>query len=374
MRPAPDLPLTSAPRPRGLGTSSSLYTAGLLAALIVTLALYWQVFLFLRDGKANPWITFAVSMLWGVGGVWWLFTLASALVERFSLRMQRRVMPWIFVGPSLLLVAYYLFIPTLRTFWLSLHNSDSTKFVGLANYLYALSSPAMLESFKNNLLWIVFGAGLSVLLGLIIAALADRTRGGFEVTIKTLIFLPMAISMIGASVIWRLMYAYAPGDQQIGLLNALVVAFGGDPKPWLILRGLNTFLLIVILIWMQTGFCLVTFSAALKGVPAELTEAARIDGATDLQAFFRITLPHISGTIIAVTTTTVILTLKIFDIVFGMTGGNFGTQVIANEQYIQMFRSFDYGRGAAIAMVLLLAVLPVVYYNVRDFGQNNKNF
>lgn len=376
MRPSPNAPVTtvSRPRPHTPRPGAAAYTVGLVALYAATLVLYWQVFLFLRAGTANPWITFVVSLVWGVGGAWWLFTLTSALVERLSLGAQKRVMPWVFVGPPLALVAYYLLVPTFRTLWLSLLNADSTRFVGLDNYRYAFSSPAMLESFKNNLLWIVFGAGLSVLLGLIIAALADRVRAGFEVSIKSLVFLPVAISMIGASVIWRLIYAYAPGTQQIGLLNALTVATGGDPRPWLVTRGLNTFLLIVILIWMQTGFCLVVFSAALKGVPSELTEAARIDGASDFQAFARITIPYISGTIIAVTTTTVILTLKIFDIVFGMTGGNFGTQVIANEQYTQMFRSFDYGRGAAIAMVLLIAVLPVVYYNVRDFGKANQTF
>ena len=141
MRPSPNLPLTSAPRPRA--SSASLYTAGLIAVLVVTLVVYWQVFLFLRDGHANAWITFAVSVLWGVGGAWWLFTLASALMERFSLKVQRHVMPWVFVGPTLLLVAYYLFVPTLRTFWLSLQSSDSSRFVGLSNYLYAFSSPAM---------------------------------------------------------------------------------------------------------------------------------------------------------------------------------------------------------------------------------------
>lgn len=348
---------------------------GLIAALAVTLFVYYQVFLFLREGTANPWIIFIVSLLWGIGGIWLLFVLVSSIVDLLPMRYRQGIMPWVFVTPALFMVFYYLLIPTIRTFWLSLLDSDSVKFVGLDNYAYAFTSPAMLESFKNNLIWIVFGGGLSVVLGLLIAALSDRTRPSFEVGVKTLVFLPMAISMVGAAVIWKLIYQYSPaGANQIGLLNALRGAFGADPIAWMISRGINTYLLVVILIWMQTGFALVVFAAAIKGLPAELLEAARIDGASELQSFFRITIPYIQVTIISVTTTIVISTLKVFDIVFGMTGGNFGTQVIANEQYTQMFRSFNYGRGAAVAIVLLIAVLPVVYFNVRDFGKEAKGF
>jgi alpha-glucoside transport system permease protein len=348
---------------------------GYSAALVVTLVVYYFVFLFLRDGKSSPWVTFLVSLLWGIGGVWVLFVLASSIVDMLSERWRTRIMPWVFAAPALLLVFYYLLIPTFRTLYLSFFNADSSQFVGLENYIYAFTSPNMLESFRNNLVWIIFGGGLSVVLGLLIAALADRTRPQFETVIKTSIFLPMAISMIGAAVIWRLVYTYAPTSApQIGLLNAIVTGLGGESQPWLIIRGLNTYLLIVILIWMQTGFALVVFSAAIKGVPAELLEAARIDGANEIQSFFRITIPYIQTTIISVSTTIVIFVLKIFDIVFGMTGGNVGTQVIANEQYVQMFRNSDFGRGAAIAVVLLIAVFPVVYYNVRDFGKNAKGF
>lgn len=359
-------------KPPAASPSQTAKLIGLIAVLIVTLEVYRRVFLFLRAGNDSPWLTFAVALVWGIGGVWFLFVLTSSIVEMFPMRWRQRVMPWVFVGPALALVFYYLLIPTFRTFFLSLYDANSVKFVGLDNYAYAFTSPAMLESFRNNLLWLVFGGGLSVVLGLVIAALADRTRSGFEVSVKTLVFLPMAISMIAASAIWRLVYAYNPGADQIGLLNAIQTAFGGQPVPWLTIRGLNTYLLIVMLIWMQTGFALVVFSAAIKGLPSELLEAARIDGATELQSFFRITIPYIQGTLIAVSTTVVIGTLKVFDIVFAMTGGNFGTQIIANEQYTQTFRSFDYGRGAAVAMVLLLAVLPVVYYNIRDFSKDAK--
>ena len=346
---------------------------GLIAVLILTLELYRRVFLFLRDGENNPWVMFAVSLLWGIGGVWFLFVLTSSIVELFPIKWRTRVMPWVFVAPALAFVFYYLLIPTIRTIIFSLYDATSVKFVGLENYQYAFTSPAMLESFRNNLAWLVFGGGMSVVLGLFIAALTDRTRPSFEVTVKTLVFLPMAISMISASAIWRLMYAYNPGPNQIGLLNAVQMALGGqNPIPWMLAKGLNTYLLIVILIWMQTGFAVVVFSAAIKGVPSEMLEAARIDGASEVQSFFRITVPVIQGTIVAVSTTILIGTLKVFDIVFAMTGGNFGTQIIANEQYTQTFRNFDYGRGSAVAIVLLLAVLPVVYYNIRDFAKDAK--
>ncbi len=361
----------SAPYKPATETNKTATMLVLAAALVVTLFLYYKVFLFLRAGNDSPWITFAVSLLWGIGGVWWLFWLTSTLVEQFPLGLRQRIMPWVFVSPALILVFYYLLIPTFRTIALSLYNRDSTKFVGLENYVYAFTSPSMLESFKNNLLWLVFGGGLSVVAGLGIAALADRTKPSFEVTVKTLIFLPMAISMISASAIWRLVYAFSPkGAPQIGLLNAISGLFGGDPIPWLLTRDINNFLLIMILVWMQTGFAMVVFSAAIKGVPSELLEAARLDGANELESFFKVIIPYIRITIISVSTTVLIGTLKVFDIVFGMTGGNAGTQIIANEQYVQTFRNFDYGRGSAVAIVLLLAVLPVVYYNVRDFAKD----
>jgi alpha-glucoside transport system permease protein len=352
----------------------TLRLIGLILALIVTLELYRRVFLFLREGTADPWLIFGTSLLWGIGGVWLLFVLVTSIVDLLPTKAARNIMPWVFALPALSLVFYYLLIPTFRTFWLSLLDFESVKFVGLDNYAFAFTSPAMLESFKNTLIWIVFGGGMSVILGLFIAALADRTRPGFEVTVKTTVFLPMAISMVASAVIWRLVYQYRPGTDQIGLLNAVNVAFGGTPIAWMISRPLNTFLLVLILIWMQTGFALVVFSAAIKGLPSELLEAARIDGATEWQSFFKITIPYIQVTIISVTTTIVIFSLKVFDIVFGMTGGNFGTQVIANEQYSLAFRDFNNGRGAAVAMVLLLAVLPVVYFNIRDFGKEAKGF
>jgi alpha-glucoside transport system permease protein len=341
----------------------------------VTFVVLWRVFIFLRDSNAPQWVIAIVAIIWGVGGVAALFLLANAFIEQLPARWKTRLTPFVFVGPAVAILAWYLFIPTLRSIYSSLLNADQTQFVGLDNYVYAFTSQPMLESFRNNLLWLVIGTGFSVIFGIVVATLADRTHPRFETIVKSLIFLPMAISMVGASVIWRFIYAFVPaGSAQYGLLNAIVVGLGGDPVAWISLRPWNNLFLIVILIWLQTGYAMVILSAAIKGIPAELLEAARIDGANEFQVFFRITIPYIQGTIVTVATTIVIFTLKIFDIVQAMTGGNFGTQVIANEQYRQMFRAFNFGRGAAIAIVLLIAVIPVMVYNLRQFSEQTEAF
>jgi alpha-glucoside transport system permease protein len=224
---------------------------------------------------------------------------------------------------------------------------------------------------RNNVMWIVFGSTFSVVSGLLVAVLADRSR--FERVSKTLIFLPMAISFVGASVIWNFMYEVRPIElPQIGVLNAIVVALGGNPHPWdkwVAIAPWNNLFLILIVIWLQAGFAMVLFSAALKGIPDELLEAGRIDGANEVQIFFRIMIPYIQGTIITVWTTVVIFTLKIFDVVWVMTGGQFGTHVIATQFYRQSFTARNSGVGSAIAIILLLAVIPVMIYNLRQFRE-----
>jgi alpha-glucoside transport system permease protein len=342
---------------------------------VVTFVVLWRVFIFLRDSQAPNWVTAIVAILWGVGGAAALFFVANLVIQQLPVEWRTRLTPFIFVGPAIAILAWYLFLPTLRSFYTSLFDARGNNFVGIENYIYAFTSDAMLESFRNNLLWLVFGTGLSVGFGLLIAVLADRTSRTFETIIKALIFMPMVISMVGASVIWRFMYDFRPaGAEQIGLLNRLVTLFGGQPQAWLLMRPWNTFFLIAILVWMQTGYAMVIISAAIKGIPSELLEAGRIDGATEVQVFFRIVIPYIRGTLVTVATTIILFTLKIFDIVQSMTGGNFGTQVIANEQYTQMFRAFHFGRGAAIAIVLLIAVIPVMYYNLRNFSMQTEAF
>jgi alpha-glucoside transport system permease protein len=342
---------------------------------LITFVVLWRVFIFLRDSNAAQSVTAIVAIIWGVGGVLALFFIANMLIEQLGDRWARRLTPFVFVGPALVILFWYLALPTLRSFYASLLDANGEAFVGLDNYVYAFTSDAMTESFRNNLYWLFVGTGFSVGFGLLIAVLADRTHPRFETVAKALIFMPMAISMVGASVIWRFVYAFLPpGQEQVGLLNAILTGLGADPQAWLLLRPWNNFFLIAILIWLQTGYAMVIISAAIKGIPDELLEAARIDGANEVQLFFRIMIPYIQGTLVTVSTTVILFTLKIFDIVQSMTGGNFGTQVIANEQYSQMFRAFHFGRGAAIAIVLLVAVIPVMWYNLRQFGQQTEAF
>jgi alpha-glucoside transport system permease protein len=265
------------------------------------------------------------------------------------------------------MLIWFLALPTLRTFLISLQNADSTRFVGIDNFITIFTNPAELEVFRNNLLWLVVGTSLVLGFGLLIAVLADRSR--IETLAKSLIFMPMAISFVGAGVIWNFVYEVRQkGDDQIGLLNAIVTGLGGDPQAWTaLLQPWNNLFLIVIMVWLQTGFAMVLFSAAIKGIPAELLEAARVDGATERDVFRRITVPMIRGTIITVGTTTIIFTLKIFDVVWVMTGGQFGTGVIATDFYRQYFTNRDFGIGSALAIILFIAVIPVMIYNVRRF-------
>ncbi len=342
-----------------------------LAIPIVTFVVLWQGFIFLRDSNAPKLVMVFVAILWGVGGVATLYLVANYLVEQLPPDTRKRIQPFVFVGPAVAILAWYLAIPAMRTFYISLFNRDSTQFVGLQNYIAVFAQRFMWESFRNNVMWILFGATFSVVLGLVIAVLADRSR--FESVAKSLIFLPMAISFVGAGVIWNFIYEVRDvADPQIGLLNAIVVALGGQPHAWTAwteIRPWNNLFLIVIVIWLQTGYAMVLFSAAIKGIPHELLEAARVDGATEIQVFFRIMIPYIMGTIVTVGTTVVIFTLKIFDVVIVMTGGQFGTEVIATQFYRQYFSNRNFGFGSAIAIVLLIAVIPVMIYNLKEFGE-----
>jgi alpha-glucoside transport system permease protein len=358
----------------------------LVAVGIPLIAFYvlYVGFIFLRDSAAPRAIIALVAIIWGVGGVALLFWVFNSLVERLPDALRTRLLPFVFVGPGMAILAWYLTIPTLRTFWLSLFGRDgpaqglgffqlfaSKSFVGLSNYVAVFTEELMLQSFRNNLMWIVFGSTSSVVLGLLIAVLADRSS--FEKVAKSLIFLPMAISFVGAGIIWNFIYEYRPASQpQIGLLDNIVVALGGTPQAWpqwVDIAPWNNLFLIVIVIWLQAGFSMVLFSAALKGIPDELLEAGRIDGASEIQIFFGIMIPYIRGTIVAVWTTIVIFTLKIFDVVWVMTGGQFGTHVIATQFYRQSFTNRNSGFGSAIAIVLLIAVIPVMIYNLRQFRE-----
>ena len=350
----------------------------LILAIIIPIAAFivlYAGFMFLRDGDAPKWLITIVAIIWGVGGVAALYWIFNWLVEMLPDQWTTRLQPFVFVGPALAILAFYLAIPTVRTFWISLYGRGGPttgEFVGLGNYIAIFTDRLMREAFRNNIFfWILIATPLTVAFGLLVAILADRSK--FERVSKSLIFMPMAISFVGASVIWNFIYEVKPADApQIGLLNAIVVALGGEPQAWTAYTQIapwNNIFLVVIVIWLQAGFAMVLFSAALKGVPEEILEAARIDGASETQVFFRIMIPYIMGTIITVTTTIVIFTLKIFDVVWVMTGGQFGTDVIATQFYRQSFIARNAGYGSAIAVILLIAVIPVMIYNLRQFRE-----
>lgn len=309
-----------------------------------------------------------VALISGVGGIWLIYSTVAQLVSLFRPSVRDRIMPWVFVLPAIALLVGWLVYPGITTIVTSFTN-DRTGAFTLQNWL-DVGKPESLGILFNNLLWLVVGTGGAVILGLFIAAMVDRVK--FESLAKTFVFLPMAISLVGASVIWGLIYTWRPaGQPQYGLLNALWTGVGGRPVDWIHTSDfhINTFLLIVIFIWLQTGFAMVVLSAAIKGVSTEVLEAARLDGATERQVFFRVIVPIIKGSILAVITTIAIANLKIFDIVFVMTGGRFDTNVVANEMFQQAFQFFNDGRGAAMATVLFIAVLPVIYLNLRNLRE-----
>ena len=303
-----------------------------------------------------------LALVVGVGGIWMVFIGASAVVGLLSPRWQGRVLPWVFVIPAMVLLTVYLVYPTIGTIITSF--TVQTDGDPLANYKQ-LTSPLFLDIIRNNIIWLIVGTGGTVLLGLLFAALFDRVRR--ESLAKTFIFLPLAISFVGASVIWRFMYEWKPaGKPQIGTVNAVWTAVGLDPVRWVQQQPINTFALIFIFIWLQTGFAMVVLSAAIKGVSTEVIEAARLDGASERQLFLRVVVPIIRGSIITVATTIAIVDLKVFDIIYVMTGGRNGTDVIANRMFQEFYEFFNDGRAAALGTLLFIAVLPVMFVNVRN--------
>lgn len=273
----------------------------------------------------------------------------------------------LFAAPTLLLVSLYLVYPALSTLWLSFEDGRSGRFVGLRNYLNVLTAESTLNALRDNLLWLlVFTAG-TVLLGLVAAVLSDGVK--YESFVKSVIFMPMAISFAGAGVIWKFVYAYnPPGIGQIGLLNQLRAVFGAEPIPWLITKPwVNNLALIAVGIWVWTGFAMVMLSAGYKGIPRELMEAARVDGAGELQVFRHVSLPQLGPTIGVVVTTMMVNVLKVFDIVYVMTNGNFDTEVMANRMYKELFEFRNYGQASAIAVLLLLAIAPVILLSIKRF-------
>ncbi len=286
---------------------------------------------------------------------------------------SRRWESWLFVGPALILIGFFLAYPAVATIIRSFFGrgtnllGPNVEFVGLKNWRFVFTNDAMLVALRNNALWAGVGTTCSVGFGLLLAVLLDRVR--YERIIKSIIFVPAAISGVGVGIIWKFVFAYRPAHLgQIGVLNAIVVAFGGEPVGWLIARPwINNFALIAVGIWMLTGFCMVILSAAYKNIPRPLLEAARIDGANEWHVFQQIVFPLLWPTLAVVSTTLLVMILKIFDVIFVMTNGNFGTEVIANRMYKEMFNFNNFGRASAIATVLLILIVPFMVMNIRRF-------
>ncbi len=288
-----------------------------------------------------------------------------AIAGRANGKKARPIALVIFLAPALVLLVAGLIIPAIRTFLFSFMNPDSNEWIGFENYYWMTQDPNIRTIMVNTILWILVVPIFTAALGLLLAIMLDRIK--HESIPKSLLFMPMAISFVGASIIFEFVYEYnEPDDVQIGLLSAIVKFLGGTPSDWMLSKPLNTFLLMIIYVWTQMGFGMVILSAAIKAVPADIVEASALDGAHGWRLFRNITFPMIKGTFIVVLATGVVGALKVFDIVRTMTGGNFSTNVLANEMYSQVFVQFDTGKGSALAIVLFLLVTPILVYNIRS--------
>ena len=350
-----------------------------LAGLVVTAVVMLNVFISFRDfpqwyGNSRILIGI-VAIVVGVGGTGVLFRFLNMLIEGLPQRISLKVMPYAYLLPGFGLMALMLLYPTVQTVMYSFANKDSTAWVGFDNYTKIFGDDGFRGALLNNLLWLIVVPAVTVALGILVAVLADKLSSRGESFAKSIIFLPMAISFVGASAIWNLVYDYTSGEKQTGLLNQLWTLVGGEPQTWLqnSTLHLNSFLLMVILVWLQVGFAMTLLSSAIKGVPEDTLEAARIDGATEWQIFWKVVLPQIKGTTITVFITVLILVLKIFDIVYVLTNGKYNTDVIANLYYFTAFKSRDAGASSAIVVVLLIAIMPVLIYQVRHFRAEEAN-
>jgi len=317
----------------------------------------------------DPRLGTAISVVIGVPAVLVGYIYGTELLLRMVAERQRgRIRPWLWLLPALAFLFVFLLYPTIGTIIRSFQDRAGEAFVGLANYQWFFGTDSALIALRNNVIWVVFLTLFTVGLGLLIAVLVDRVS--YETIAKSVIFVPLAISMVAASVIWRFMYDYQqPGTPQTGTLNAILGAVGLGPVTWLQTDTLafNTIAMIAVMAWMWTGFAMVILSAALKGISPELLEAARVDGATEWRVFRHIVFPLLLPTVAVVSTTIVITALKAFDIVYVMTNGNYNTEVIANLQYKEMFTDGDFGRASAVAVILLIAIVPIMGLNINRF-------
>lgn len=320
-----------------------------------------------------------ITIIIGVGGCVGYFYFANQFLDKVlypakgpkagrNINRANQIRPWIFLFPALFVLLLYLGYPVVETLRLSLLErvpGGGYQWVGLDNYAQMASEPKFWEAMRNNMFWLIVVPALSTAFGLLAAQLTDRIKWGNVA--KSIIFMPMAISFVGASVIWKLVYDGRPIEQeQIGILNAIIVGLGGDPVTFLTIPFWNNFFLMIVLVWVQTGFAMVILSAALRGIPEETIEAAIIDGASPLQIFFKIKVPQIMPTVVVVWTTITLVVLKVFDIVFAMTNGQWETQVLANYMFDKLFRANDWGVGSASAMVIVLLVTPILIWNIHS--------
>ncbi|MCV3273987.1 carbohydrate ABC transporter permease [Roseobacter sinensis] len=319
----------------------------------------------------SPLLQGIVTVIIGVGGCVGYFFLSNLILDKVifppradnpgrNINRANLVRPWLFLFPAMAALGLYLVYPVVGSFYRSLFNRSGDQFIGFGNYTTMFSDDGFQIAFFNNMLWVLFVPAAATFFGLLVAQLTDRLKWGNIA--KSLIFMPMAISFVGASLIWKFVYA---NNADIGLINAIRDFFGAsEPLDVLQVRFWNNFFLMFILVWIQTGFAMVILSAALRGIPEETIEAAIIDGANPFQVFFKIKVPQIMGTIVVVWTTITILVLKVFDIVYTMTGGNFGTDILPSYMMSYMFR--DDGRATAVAFVIMIVVLPVMIWNIRQ--------
>jgi alpha-glucoside transport system permease protein len=373
----------AAPLPGGRPDDGRLNPAKVALGLAGMAVVVWLVtnlflaFAYYPNWFANSKVIIGVlAVVAGVGGAMAFFYMLHMFVDGLPRRLSGGVIPYAFLLPGFSLIGLMLLYPTIQTVVYSFANKDSTAWVGFDNYRAIFTDGTFWDSILNNVLWLLIVPAVTVALGVVVAVLADRLSAQGEKIVKSAVFLPMAISFVGASAIWGLVYEYQDKTRsQTGLLNALVRALGGDPQTWLQVSTarLNSVLLMVILVWLQVGFSMVLLSSAIKGVPDDTLEAARIDGASELQIFWKVIIPQVKGTIITVFITVLITVLKVFDIVYVLTNGNYKTNVIANLFFNKMFADSEAGIASSIVVILLLAILPVLMYQVKQFRDAEAN-
>ena len=364
--------------PPSPGGNAVLFLLRLLSALLIPVVgftVMWAAFDFLRDENANRILIVLIAIVVGVGGVLFLYWAMNRAVDALPARFREGVRPYVFVGPALVILGVFLVYPVISTILTAFKDAQGEHFVGLDNFRFVFTDPNMLTAIRNTFGWIILVTIFAVGIGLAFATLADRLHRG-EAFAKSMIFLPLAISFAGASITWQLIYSFRPEGfgTNIGLLNGIMIGLGQNPVAWLGLEPWNNLLLMVIMVWMQTGFAMVVLSAAIKAIPDEIIEAARIDGASEMQVFRKVIVPSILPTIAVVTTYMVINAMKVFDIVFVQPANAEanGTVVIAERMIRWFFLNGHDGRGAAIAIILFIAVIPVMIWNVKRFRQQEE--